>query len=617
MKSSFLKVLSILLLGTLSLVPNTSFAQRKSSSDVSVKSYVKSNGTVVQGHMRSAPDKTGGNNFSTKGNVNPYTGEAGTVVPDVSYSSNPTNKTSFLSPVVLSVNTTTSLEAKVSYLESKIQILTDAVGSLSKLISSYGKGKPLNEANSRSLKPLELKSNTQIIDLKLVQLTFGSSIEKVKAIVGQPKEIKPGALTSWDFDEFRLCFTDGKLVAYQRRSKALAYGESEFKLAESYRTGVGKIECPPLAFENYMHGALLGNPQSMLRLSWCYQFAYGVDSSLDQAFRWAKAAADTGDNVGIKIFADMTYYGIGCQVNHREAVKLYTLASEQGNVDSIEALGRHYRSGLGVDPNQVRANELDYDACKKGSDKACARIESENFTKMFVDGKKVADAEINPAFVSIFEMIRSIFVKKFSGIREYVWCIYNGFGCKEDKPLADRIIARGIRQRNFEACALAGWITDPDLRFSSLRIANQAGAPNSDSGLGACYLNGFGTPIDVKKAYEHLALGSAKGDSSSLTNLGTMFHNGYASQDINGYVRITTVPVDTSSRNYESAFDYYSRSASLGETSAMCNIGVLYEFGLGRAKNIDQAKKWYSKALQSGNEAAKESLKRLESVKTP
>jgi hypothetical protein len=80
MKSSFVNVLSILLLGTLSLFSNPSFAQRKSSSDVYVRPYVKSNGTVVQGHMRSAPDKTAGNNFSTKGNVNPYTGAAGTVV---------------------------------------------------------------------------------------------------------------------------------------------------------------------------------------------------------------------------------------------------------------------------------------------------------------------------------------------------------------------------------------------------------------------------------------------------------------------------------------------------------------------------------------------------------
>jgi len=47
------------------------------SKDIYVKGYTKSNGTVVAGHYRTSPDSTINNNFSTKGNVNPYTGENG------------------------------------------------------------------------------------------------------------------------------------------------------------------------------------------------------------------------------------------------------------------------------------------------------------------------------------------------------------------------------------------------------------------------------------------------------------------------------------------------------------------------------------------------------------
>lgn len=42
-----------------------------------VHSYIKKNGTPVQSHMRSAPNKTKADNYSTKGNVNPYTGKEG------------------------------------------------------------------------------------------------------------------------------------------------------------------------------------------------------------------------------------------------------------------------------------------------------------------------------------------------------------------------------------------------------------------------------------------------------------------------------------------------------------------------------------------------------------
>jgi hypothetical protein len=49
---------------------------------VHVNGYMKSNGTYVQPHMRSSPNSTTLDNYSTKGNVNPYTGQAGTKNPD-------------------------------------------------------------------------------------------------------------------------------------------------------------------------------------------------------------------------------------------------------------------------------------------------------------------------------------------------------------------------------------------------------------------------------------------------------------------------------------------------------------------------------------------------------
>ena len=44
--------------------------------DVRVRGHTRK-GTSVRPHMRSAPDGDKGNNFSTRGNVNPYTGKPG------------------------------------------------------------------------------------------------------------------------------------------------------------------------------------------------------------------------------------------------------------------------------------------------------------------------------------------------------------------------------------------------------------------------------------------------------------------------------------------------------------------------------------------------------------
>ena len=49
--------------------------------DTYVRGYTKQNGTYVEPHYRSSPNGTTLDNYSTKGNVNPYTGKEGNVNP--------------------------------------------------------------------------------------------------------------------------------------------------------------------------------------------------------------------------------------------------------------------------------------------------------------------------------------------------------------------------------------------------------------------------------------------------------------------------------------------------------------------------------------------------------
>jgi len=52
------------------------------AADTHVKGYTKKDGTYVAPHERTAPDRSKTNNYSAKGNTNPYTGKKGTVDPD-------------------------------------------------------------------------------------------------------------------------------------------------------------------------------------------------------------------------------------------------------------------------------------------------------------------------------------------------------------------------------------------------------------------------------------------------------------------------------------------------------------------------------------------------------
>lgn len=50
--------------------------------DTYVHGYMRKDGTYVQGYHRTTPDSNPYNNYSTKGNVNPWTGQPGTVDPN-------------------------------------------------------------------------------------------------------------------------------------------------------------------------------------------------------------------------------------------------------------------------------------------------------------------------------------------------------------------------------------------------------------------------------------------------------------------------------------------------------------------------------------------------------
>jgi hypothetical protein len=52
--------------------------------DTWVNGYTRKDGTYVPGHWRSDPNTTRNDNYSTEGNVNPYTGQPGTKPRDYS-----------------------------------------------------------------------------------------------------------------------------------------------------------------------------------------------------------------------------------------------------------------------------------------------------------------------------------------------------------------------------------------------------------------------------------------------------------------------------------------------------------------------------------------------------
>jgi hypothetical protein len=60
------------------------FISPLATADTWVNGYVRRDGTYVQGHYRQESNSTNLDNYSTQGNVNPYSGEQGTRARDYS-----------------------------------------------------------------------------------------------------------------------------------------------------------------------------------------------------------------------------------------------------------------------------------------------------------------------------------------------------------------------------------------------------------------------------------------------------------------------------------------------------------------------------------------------------
>ena len=59
------------------------------------------------------------------------------------------------------------------------------------------------------------------------------------------------------------------------------------------------------------------------------------------------------------------------------------------------------------------------------------------------------------------------------------------------------------------------------------------------------------------------------------------------------------------------AVEWFEKSANLGHSTAMYNLGICYEEGTGVTKDVNQAREWYTKAIAQGHANAKTQLDRF------
>ncbi len=129
--------------------------------------------------------------------------------------------------------------------------------------------------------------------------------------------------------------------------------------------------------------------------------------------------------------------------------------------------------------------------------------------------------------------------------------------------------------------------------------AAEYGDPAAINMMVAFYTFGFGVDQDPDKALE---LGSQLADRGNAEALYSMEENAYA------YYAGTKDGIDI---NFATSFKYYMKLTEYGNERAMYNVGLLYEYGLGVARDHEKALEWLAKAQDAGYEPAAAKLKEL------
>ncbi|KAJ2957265.1 hypothetical protein NQZ79_g7005 [Umbelopsis isabellina] len=125
------------------------------------------------------------------------------------------------------------------------------------------------------------------------------------------------------------------------QAAGLGYGPSQCKLGTCYEYGLLKCEVDAeQSIKWYKKAADQGIPEAELAVSgWYLTGAEGVlQQSDDEAYQWARKAAEKGDAVGEFTVGYFTEIGIGTKSDLEEAKRWYMLAMSRGNRRAMDRL---------------------------------------------------------------------------------------------------------------------------------------------------------------------------------------------------------------------------------------------------------------------------------------
>ena len=173
-------------------------------------------------------------------------------------------------------------------------------------------------------------------------------------------------------------------------------------------------------------------------------------------------------------------------------------------------------------------------------------------------------------------------------------------------------------------------IWEPAESLAAIRRHVENGVPEAMAELGAAYVSGrYGLVPSAKKSAKIFKRAVELGDTNAMLGLAGLYDNGTGvKKDHEKAMQLWHMAADRGcassqfnlgneywkNNDFRRAAHYYTLSANQGLALAENCVAGCYETGLGRAKDHEEAMRWYMRAAAKGDEDAEANLARLRAI---
>ena len=368
-------------------------------------------------------------------------------------------------------------------------------------------------------------------------------------------------------------------VSYQEKKVEALKGEDKKKLHEAAERGDAKSQLllgdiyfyaennEKEALKWYRKAAEQGDVKSQSTLGQMYSYV----NNMKEAFKWNLKAAEQGDVVAQVNLAASYFEGWGVEIDYKEAFKWYVKAAEQGDAIAEDRVGTMYALGTVGEPNLEEA--------KKWLEKAAA--------KGFAHSQYLLG-------------------------RMY----FRGDGVKRDAEKGGQLIQEALKKGEIEASKYflesINFAADTKLRFELSMLMAEAGFPEAQYFVGYMYYKGDGVTKNFDEAMKWF-YAAANGGHEQSVKIISEFVASEEDGDIKTLNELVTNPFNMfSEEELRQKFEKFKKDALAGNVKAQAALGTSYALGKGTEKDLNEAKKWYKKAAENGDEMAYYLLNTLE-----